>query len=149
MWHNVLQCISNKAASWAPSILMFTTLLSNLLQGISNKSASCKTCGQKQADCAGHFAYCQPATYPLICNTVTLTVAQPCSWNFLRDIGNKAASGAPSILMLNSLLSNLLQDICKTCGQKLADCAGHLDYCRPVFLLSRNTMTLNMARPYC
>lgn len=27
------------------------------VQGISNKAATCKTCGQKLADCAGHFAY--------------------------------------------------------------------------------------------
>jgi hypothetical protein len=27
------------------------------LQGISSKAAVCKTCGQRLADCAGHFGY--------------------------------------------------------------------------------------------
>lgn len=28
-----------------------------LLQGTSDKSASCETCGQRMADCVGHYAY--------------------------------------------------------------------------------------------
>jgi hypothetical protein len=38
-----------------PDVLLIVNGL--LLQGISNKAGICKTCGQRLADCAGHFGY--------------------------------------------------------------------------------------------
>ena len=44
-----LQCI-HRGAAYLPALIVELGL-----QGVSNKASTCQTCGQKLADCTGHF----------------------------------------------------------------------------------------------
>lgn len=72
-------------------------------QGISSKAAICKTCGQRLADCAGHFGYLKlelPVFHVSVCarghlrfgGVFSRVLRVVCAWALASTFGNLAAT---------------------------------------------------------